>query len=184
MSNVTCHGMDESCHIWMSHVTWVMSHNCLLMATTWLIHTWQVMCDMTHRYLTWHHLMWRDLFIYGMTHLYVWRDPFMTWPIHDVTHDVTHHMCDVTHSYVWHDSFICLTWLMHTPREGLPMDVAWLIHTWHDSFIRTWLFHVCDKTYVYVPCHARGRVVSLMQMSVWYDSFRTVQHRTMHRNTL
>jgi len=64
---VTLH-MDESCHIWMSHVTygWVTSHmdeSCTRSCTPRPARGTWVMLHMTHSYVTWH-----DSSICDMTH--------------------------------------------------------------------------------------------------------------------
>ena len=81
--------MNESCHIWVSHVTYVnrggtkaAQIRMLTLATPFgLVPHWRFVRDMTH--------MWRD-----MTH--VWRDMTHMW------RDMTHMWRDMTH--MWRDS--------------------------------------------------------------------------------
>jgi len=116
MSHITCEGrvarfwgssMNESCHIWMSRVTyeWVIMSHLLVELEPKCVHDKQPMI---------HSNVWQDLFICvtglihtcDKTHAYVWQDAFIC-----VTGLI--HMCDRTLSHVWQDSFICVTRLFH-----------------------------------------------------------------------
>ena len=119
---------------------------------TWLIHK----CDVTYLYV------WCDLFIWakccaiktslhdcGMTHSYVCHDSSIRvmWLVHK---------SDVTHSRVWCDWFICacplprcFAALSKPELRGCDMT-DWYV--WFDALICvTWLIHMCDVTYLYVP---------------------------------
>jgi len=135
----------------------------------------------------------------GVTHSYVWLDPFVyvTWLVHvyDVTRQLSKYLYDLrcvprdgylfvtwlirmyaeSHIYAWCDSFICVTWLIHI----------------HDMtrLCATWLTHVCDVTrdshltviylwHVSFVCHGSCIcVMGLIHMCdgtdsyVWWDSF-------------
>jgi len=66
--------------------------------------------------------------------------------------------CDVTHLWVWRDLFMSVTWLIHqydscektadTSRVFLRCVFSVCRWVLHDSFTSmTWLIHVCDVTY-------------------------------------
>ena len=128
--------LNESCHIWMSHVTyeWVMSR---------VAHMFE--CNMTciyvHSYVCqscrtfWKrnarliHICDSFIFVTELMHLC------------DMTHTHMWHRCDMTHSHIWLDSFKCVTWVMS----------------------HLWMSHV---TYVNESCHICEWVMSHIWLSL------------------
>jgi len=108
---------------------------------------------------------------------------------------------------LWHDSFIRVTWitppethcntLQHCSTLQHMLDMIYsncdmthlyvrkyLIHVWHDSFIRvTWLIHMCDMPHSFV-WH------DVLPTSLWNTlqhaaaNCNTMQHTATHCNTL
>jgi len=137
--------------------------------------------------------MW-GIHTWGMTHLYVWPNPFIcvhicvTYARHDSYIRVTWliHTCDITHVYVWPNSFICVTWLAHLQYVGAEHSrrASPRSHVWHDSFTRvTWLMYnrLAPGTLgvprlsllsMFVDAVMSGRVKDLViaPVSVQYDS--------------
>jgi len=172
--------MNESYHVWMSHVTyeWAMSHkneSC----PTWMAYRW-VMSRMgeschvlVHCLLSWLVHTCHDSF-------HTWHD----WSIRDMTHPYVTRLI-----HTWHESFILdlthlyVTWLIHLSHDSL-IHVIWLIHTWHDSsicdmthayvirLIHTWHDSItCRMTHSYVWCDVLTRVTWLIHTSDkthWY----------------
>jgi len=107
------------------------------------------------------------MYIYDVTHSYVWHDLFICipWPMH---------MCDMTHPHVWHDSltFIRVTWLIY-------MFNLTHSHVWHNpSTPVKWLFHIhtCDMTYLYVRRITFIRVTWLIPTCTWHTHTCDMTH--------
>ena len=120
--------MNESCLIWISHVTYEVC----------LVHTWHdsFIFDMTYSWETWLIHMRHDSFIWDMTHSYE------TWLIH-MRHDSS--IWDITHLYetwlihMWHDSFICdMTHLYVAYQDKCLCGIT---HSW---------IHQCDIPHLYI----------------------------------
>jgi len=163
----------------MTHDSWPMTHDSWLMThDSWLIAFAIVYAGQGSKRAscptTWGHVAGRVkgtgkhyscIYLFDMTHSYVWHDSFIcvTWLIHmcDMTHSLVRlmwsiHTCDMTHS------FICVTWLMHSFVWWLDpiIRVTWLIHmcdmidlyVWHVSFIHLFIrsINTCDMTHSFI----------------------------------
>ena len=149
--------MNESCHMYMSHVTYVWHDT--------------IMCDMilhdvvTHLHVTWLIHMWCDSSTCDMTHsmmhcrttsvnmsCYVWMS-------HVTCIWVMSHMCDMTQS--------CVTWLTY---ESYHACVTWRNHVWHDSLIRCSQLMHCRNMSVNVSCYVwMSPVTRIWAMSRMWD---------------
>jgi len=151
--HVTCEWvmshMNESCHIWTSHVTYMLYITCE--ASILHMHTqkWcpkknganvtnSIIAEMPRTLLS-----WKWLIHIGHVTDVVWHDAHTEMSrtlLSQRCHELYYHSndsfilatsqtsCDMTHTHVWHDSHVCVTWRIHT------CDMT---HTyvWHDAFI-------------------------------------------------
>jgi len=155
MSHVT---INESCHIWMSHVTQ-------------LVHTDTLICDTTRWCVTW------------LIHVTHWC---VTWLSHvtQLVHTDTL-ICDMTHWCVtcdmWHDSLMCDMWVMsHNSCTLTRWYVTRLLHMQHTAIHCNTLQHtdtlICDMTPSYTPqdadnMHISYKVVKTHSMPCLHRSF-------------
>jgi len=177
--------MNESCHIWMSHVTyeWVMSH-----MDEWVMSHMNESCLIRISYVTYEWVMsyvWMCAWlIYGCA-----RTQFSKCARIQLSNAASYSflvswcVCDMTHLLgTWLKHIWMCAWLMYecartqfSNSASSSFPVSWCVcdndssfrdmtHgcVWHDSFICvTCLIHMCDMTHSYV----------------WHDSsFRDVTH--------
>ena len=153
--------MCESCHVWMSHVTyeWVMS--CMNESChTWIGHVWyrymndsnctggshhvgiSYVCDMTHSQVAGLIYPFSNKKKVARQHTKKISGLF----IYDMTHLCVTCMCDMTHLYVtwrihvWHDSstcdmnYSCATWLINVGHRNPSLRGGFLAG-WLDLWV-------------------------------------------------
>jgi len=137
--------MNESCHIWMSHVIyeWVMSRWDRFVNACIQCHD-SFVRDITRSYVTWLIHKWHDSFIYDMT------DSCVTWLRHMT------HSCVIWRIHMW--CGIQNGTLAHVHLRNEHASTTWLIRAWHDSDIwriRAWHdASIGDMTHSHVMWHA------------------------------
>jgi len=160
--------MNESYHIWLSHVTqavYMWYESFLFVWHTWnmchmyiLIHTatYSYRHEMSHA--TYKQIMWHDSFVNELCHMWMshatykqimWHDShkchYVTW-LTLMTH---------THAIMWHDSHSWLCDMTHTHATYKQI-------MWHDSHI--WrIFHICHTNI----CVIQGGEDSYDPLSLW-----------------
>ena len=130
--------MNGSCHIWMSHVTYI-----------WVMHAW----NSTFKHCVGIYLLsnescytWMNLYAFtcDTAYSYLWHNPFICLArlMHMCAIYVTWlmYICDMTHSYVWYDSHMnalkCIHKACHTWMHLNEVSHLWISQTSHVTYDR------------------------------------------------
>jgi len=175
--------MNESCQMWMNHVT----HQCIvsyICMSNIVCESYQIrMSCMNPTYEScpiWIPYMSHVTYVY-----HIWIPPCTSQqrvaPSCHTYECETRiewtrriHMCDMTYSYVWHDVFICVTWRIHM------CDMTYS-YVWHDVKTRNenWVKEIC---HLWAHCNTQHDASHLYGTRVEWMRHCTCEHAATHWN--